>query len=169
MYRSALAFVNPGVCSVVAGMLLCFASSGAVADVHETKHLSIQQSMSVEHVKPGGRVTLALTVVLKPGMHVYAPGVQSDYIPIQWTMLQSAAAQIEDASYPGPQKLYLKAIDETVPAYTGEFRIAREVRVNDKSSVGKLTLEGKFRYQACDDRLCYIPQTVPLTWTLHVD
>ena len=25
-------------------------------------------------------------------------------------------------------------------------------------------LKGSFRYQACDDRECYIPKTVPLEW-----
>ena len=34
---------------------------------------------------------------------------------------------------------------------------------------GQLTVEGTLRYQACDDRMCYIPQTLPVKWTLQYE
>ena len=34
---------------------------------------------------------------------------------------------------------------------------------------GKLTIEGALKYQACDDRICYPPETVPVRWTLQVE
>jgi hypothetical protein len=33
---------------------------------------------------------------------------------------------------------------------------------------GAVTIEGTLRYQACDDRMCYVPKSVPLKWTLQV-
>lgn len=30
-------------------------------------------------------------------------------------------------------------------------------------------VQGTFRYQACDDRICYLSQTVPLQWTLRYE
>ena len=32
--------------------------------------------------------------------------------------------------------------------------------------VSSLTIKGVFNYQACDDKLCFTPQSVPLTWTV---
>jgi hypothetical protein len=29
-----------------------------------------------------------------------------------------------------------------------------------------LTIAGTLEYQACDDTVCFIPQSVPLTWTV---
>ena len=29
--------------------------------------------------------------------------------------------------------------------------------------------KGRLRYQACDDKMCYLPQTIPLEWNLKVD
>jgi len=29
-----------------------------------------------------------------------------------------------------------------------------------------LTITGVLNYQACDDKVCFTPQTVPLTWTV---
>jgi hypothetical protein len=31
-------------------------------------------------------------------------------------------------------------------------------------SNGEVTLKGSFRYQACDEHECYLPQTIPLEW-----
>lgn len=33
----------------------------------------------------------------------------------------------------------------------------------------ELIVEGAFRYQACDDKECYPPQTIPLKWRLKVE
>ena len=34
--------------------------------------------------------------------------------------------------------------------------------------VTTLTIKGVLNYQACDDKMCFTPQTVPLTWTVTV-
>ena len=33
-------------------------------------------------------------------------------------------------------------------------------------NIKALTLKGMLSYQACDDKLCFTPQSVPLTWTV---
>ena len=37
------------------------------------------------------------------------------------------------------------------------------------SNEGNLVIEGALRYQACDARVCYLAQAVPLKWRLHYD
>jgi hypothetical protein len=34
--------------------------------------------------------------------------------------------------------------------------------------VHSLTIKGTLSYQACDDRICFSPQSVPLAWTVSV-
>ena len=72
--------------------------------------------------------------------------------------------------------LRLEAIQETLPAYQDTFRLARDVTLDRDAALkplldaeGKLTIEGALRYQACDDKLCYPPETVPVRWTLQVE
>jgi hypothetical protein len=31
-----------------------------------------------------------------------------------------------------------------------------------------LTISGTFEYQACDDKVCFAPQSIPLNWTIGV-
>jgi hypothetical protein len=129
----------------------------------EGKQLTARISASNSSVSPGQRITLTLDIELGPNMHVYAPGVEG-YIPIDWKMQDSETAQVYAAVFPRAEKLYLKAIDETVPAYRDHFRLLRDITIGS-GTPGRFTVDGSLRYQACDDRVCYIPQTLALHWT----
>ncbi len=140
----------------------------------ETDHLRMRTSASDAVVSGGFHVTLELAVDLKPGMHVYAPGVGGGYIPIEWTMETSPGWQVFDAAYPKSQMLHLPVIDETVPVYEGRFRVTRDIGIAQAKALeplledGRLSVTGSFTYQACDDKMCYRPVTVPLKWTFEV-
>jgi DsbC/DsbD-like thiol-disulfide interchange protein len=137
----------------------------------ETKHLQITTAASNDIARPGLRIALSLDIELKPGMHVYAPGVQG-YIPIDWRLDEGGPAAKQHAfEYPASEMLRLEAIGETVPVYRGHIQIRREITFGQEATLkplagssGELTVKGSFRYQACDDRKCYIPQDVPLEW-----
>ena len=133
----------------------------------EGKQLSASLRASNSNPAPGQRVALMLDVDLEPNMHVYAPGVEG-YIPIDWKMQDSDTAQVHAPVFPRAEKLYLKAIDETVPAYRNHFRLVRDITIKPAAEgAGRFTVDGSLRYQACDDRVCYIPQTLRLQWTFE--
>ncbi len=125
---------------------------------------------------PGSRIVLALEVELKPGMHVYAPGVEGGYIPIEWRMAESKGWLAHPAEYPQSKMLHMAAIGETVPVYEGHFRITRDLTIGQAQELkplldaeGRLAVGGSFRYQACDEKECFPPQSVPLKWTFSVE
>ncbi len=94
----------------------------------EGKQLTAKVGASNMMVAPGQRVALILDIDLNPGMHVYAPGVEG-YIPIDWKMQDSPTAAVHEPMFPHSEKLYLKAIDETVPAYRNHFRLTRDITI----------------------------------------
>lgn len=135
------------------------------------RQLTATLGASSDTLAPGRPVRLTLDIDLEPNMHVYAPGVDG-YIPIEWKMDDSAGVQMRAPIFPRAEKLYLRAIDETVPAYRSHFRLVREITVSPGKSLkpitgasAHITVSGSLRYQACDDRVCYIPQTLKLQWT----
>jgi thioredoxin:protein disulfide reductase len=132
------------------------------------RQAEITTSASADVVRPGQKIALTLDVDLRPGVHVYAPGAGS-YIPITWTMDDSPSYKANDVELPASHKLYLQAIDETVPVYEGRFRIVRDVIMGSALPEGVLKITGALRYQACDDRMCYKPEKLPLQWTLTVE
>ena len=143
------------------------ASAGLSQTETETKHLTVTSAASADQVRIGQRIALTLDIEMKPSMHVYAPGVQG-YIPIEWQMPPSSVIAAHPVEFPKSKMLRLEAIGETVPVYNGKFRLVRDITIG-KAYLGLLTVEGTLKYQACDDRMCYVPQTVPLKWTFQVE
>jgi hypothetical protein len=142
----------------------------------ETKYFTVATSASNELVHQGQHISLVVDLDLKPKMHVYAPGVQGSYLPIDWKITNSPAFRPGEARYPKPQVLRLDAIQETVPVYLGQVRLERDLVIGtDKQvkpvlgAVNQLVVEGALSYQACDDKECYFPATLPLKWVLHFE
>ena len=147
---------------------------GSTQATVEAKQLRLSSSASTNVVHPNQRVALFLDIDLMPKMHVYAQGVQG-YIPIQWHMTETAA-RFYPVRYPAPEMLRLEVIKETVPVYRGHIRLGEDVVIGTEAQVkprlndhGEMVLEGSLHYQACDDRKCYIPETVPVKWTFKFE
>lgn len=140
-----------------------------------TKHLKLALGASNADVRSGERITLTIDVDLPSRMHVYAPSV-AGYISIDWQLPDSDAGTAHAAVYPRSKMMRLEAIKETVPVYEDRFRLTRDVAIGADAKIrpllsanGELVIRSALRYQACDDTKCYIPETVPLSWTLRVE
>ena len=138
----------------------------------ETPHLTIKAAISDDVVAPGERVSLVFDVTPKPRMHVYAPGGHS-YQVIRVTIGDQPWLRAHPLTYP-PSEIYpFVPLDERVEVYQKPFRLIQEVTVlatddaqKTLSGVREVTITGRVDYQACDDKLCYSPQTVPVKWVL---
>lgn len=139
------------------------------------KHLAVSTWASDEVVRGGNRFTLAAEISLGKKMHVYAPDVEG-YIPIDWRIEEAEGLRVYGAEYPEAEMLHLPAIEETVPVYEGTFRLVRDVMIGQPKEIdhllsvdGTVTIKGSLRYQACDDKVCYLPETVPLEWKVRFE
>jgi hypothetical protein len=151
-------------------------TNGLTRTTMETKQLTLSSTASDASVAPGARVALILDIDLKPGMHLYAPGVGGGYIAVDWQAPESKGWLAHPVGYPPSTMLHLPAIGETVPVYRGHLRLMRDLTIGGnqdlKTLLGpdrELTVAGSFRYQACDDRMCYQPRNIPLKWVFRID
>ena len=136
----------------------------------EAKHIKLRLSLSDAVVRAGNRLILSIDAELPGGMHVYAPGVEGGYIPVDWRMDETKEWFAHPMTPPGSRKLHLPAIGETVPVYEGKFRLVRDLTIGQlRGPARDLDILGTFRYQACDDRICYPPENVPLKWTMRLE
>jgi len=140
----------------------------------QAKHLQIHTSGGDMPLRPNQRVSLAVDLQLPDRTHVYAPGV-TGYIPISLTMRSTPAFQADAISYPAAKTMRLEVIHETVPVYEGSLWLVETVTLAGAQAIEplldsdrNLTIEGELRYQACDDRECFVPEAVHLKWPVHV-
>lgn len=132
-------------------------------------------SVSDATVAPGQRLTLRIDVTPGRGMHVYAPG-QQGYIPIALTLAASPDVRVvHPMTYPAAGTYYFAPLKETVKVYEQPFRLTQDVTLaltpalRQRANAGEtLRLAGSLEYQACDDKVCYRPETVPVEWTMKL-
>jgi peroxiredoxin len=123
-------------------------------------------------VSPGTHFSVVLDARPARGVHVYAPGV-TGYKPIVLTIQPPPGVIVRGSQYPRSEIYFFKPLNERVPVFHRPFRIVQDLAV-DASPEGQarlkdakaLTINGVLAYQACNDKVCFTPQTVPLTWTV---
>jgi hypothetical protein len=139
-----------------------------------TNHLDLITYPSDSVVAPGNRFSLVAEVTPHSRLHVYAPGAEkSGYRVISITMEPNAQVRLLPIQYP-PSEIYLfKPLKERIPVFQKPFRLIQELVLDGSPASqealrGKteLTLKGTLQYQACDEKICYTPASVPLSWNL---
>ena len=143
----------------------------------ETAHLKFTAYPSNSTVTVGTRFSLALEVEPGENMHVYAPGAEEKgYRVIGFNLAPNPLARVEPVAYPESEIYYFEPLDEHVPVYQDKFTLLQEI-VMDASrdaetvmgELDALTLTGTLEYQACDDAICFLPQSVPVSFTLDLE
>lgn len=136
--------------------------------------LDIASHLSAERVNAGERFTVTLDLAPAPRIHVYAPTVVN-YKPVAFTVRPQPGLIVRGVSYPPSEKYFYAPLKETIDVYQKPFHVVQELAL-DGSSAGRaarkgastITFQGVFSYQACDDKVCFPPRTVPMTWTIAV-
>src|SRR6185436_8763506 len=120
-------------------------------------------------VKPGGSARAAITVRLPEGFHMNSDKPREEnLIPI--TVSMEAEPSVTGATAAFPEPIDLKQEGAAVPlrVFEREFAIGLQVNVAADASAGAHKLPLRVRYQACDEKQCYLPITAPLELNLSV-
>ena len=129
-------------------------------------HATILSSPAEVNGAAGAKLALFVDVSPKPGIHVYAPGSEN-YIPI--TVKLNAPPEIKAGKLAYPKSEMMTFADEKVPVFQKPFRLTQDVMLDKSAKAGStVTVSGTVNYQACDDRVCYAPESAPVTWTVVV-
>ena len=129
-------------------------------------HATITPSPADVAGKAGGTVSLFVDVTPKTGMHVYAPG-SKDYIAI--TVKLNPQAEIKTGKLVYPRSELVELAGERVPVFQKPFRLTLPVSLAKSAQPGAtVAVTGTVNYQACDDKVCYPPESAPVAWTIAV-
>lgn len=136
------------------------------------QHIRVRTSATDTIAAPGHRLTLLLDVTPGSKIHVYAPG-QTGYIPIALTLDTSPDYKVMTATYPAATTFVFAPLKETVHVFDKPFRLTQDVTLTLTPSLRQratnketLTIAGHLEYQACDDKVCFRPETLALQWPI---
>lgn len=145
------------------------AVAGATID---TPHLSVMTGASADKIAPGGKMSLTVDITPRRGIHVYAPGKHT-YQVVRVTLDPQPWLRVPATTYPPSEIYHFEPLDEKVEVYQKTFRLTQDITVlatpeakKQLAGQANVTVSGKLDYQACDDKVCYAPRSVPVKWTL---
>ena len=139
-----------------------------------TDHLDLRTYPSDQTIALGNRFSLALDITPKKGIHVYAPSA-TNYRVVSLTVAPQPYVRVLPVKYPASEIYHFKPLNERVATYQKPFTLLVDIVPDvtpeaQKAFSGKkeLALTGTLEYQACDDKICYNPVSLPLSWTVEV-
>ena len=144
----------------------------AAAVARSAAHLSMMATISDGVAAPGQRLSIVAEVTPQRAMHLYAPG-KHDYQVVKLTIDPQVWLKAHDTVYPASEIYHFEPLDERVEVYSKPFRLQRDVTLLATPEMQKLlgslpsaTITGALEYQACDDKICYNPSRVPISFTV---
>jgi len=139
-----------------------------------TSHLDITTYPSDSVVAPGNRFAVILNIEPHPKIHVYAPGAKG-YRVIKLVMEPNPQIRVLGIQYPESEIYFFKPLNERVPVFQKPFRLVQDLVLEGTPQAqaairGKdtVTVKGSLEYQACDDKECFNPASVPVSWTMNL-
>lgn len=139
------------------------------------EHVRVRVAATQQAVHPGNRFTLFIEVIPADGVHVYGPEVTGGYQGLDITIDPLPYLTAHPASYPPARTLRLPWTTERLAGYQEPVRVAVDVALGTRQEMaavleagGGLRIGGRVRLQACDNRECWAPEDIPVTWQLDL-
>src|SRR6266853_3002429 len=121
-------------------------------------------------VVQGKPATVPLSFRVASGYHINSNKPKSEFlIPTVLKVEATTDILIGKTSYPdGHDMSFAFAPDEKLNVYTGDFNVDVLVRPLHSAQPGKYIVRGTLKYQACDNKACYPPKKLPVSFDVKI-
>ena len=129
--------------------------------------VAITPVVETDAVHPGTTARVALAVTLDPGYHVNSNRPLDEFlIPTVLRLDPPAGIALEGVAF--PEAILLDQNGDKLAVFEEEFLIGAALTLDAALPPGSYAVPGTFRYQACNDRMCFSPTNVPIQFDLTV-
>jgi thiol:disulfide interchange protein len=152
---------------VAALALLLLSATLAVAQLRGVK---AELTTDVESdARAGGRVRGFLEVSVPEGFHLQSNAPRDpSLIATTLTFPATPGVRAEEVVYPKTTDFTLVGQAEPLAVFERRFLVGVEFSVAAGTAPGPIEVPARFRYQACNDKLCFAPVTADTSWTINV-
>lgn len=138
---------------------------GVVPDAPEAPSVAISADavqvtahLATPDLKPMQLTELYVTLDLPEGLHANARDLPEGYVPTAVTVLGPEGVDVGEPQYPPGGPFRVEGIPEVLSVYSGRVVIAVPLRSQLREG-DTVTLDVEVRFQACNDRECFLPRT----------
>ena len=121
-------------------------------------------------VKQAGSSPVTMQFRVAPGYHINSNKPKSELLlPTVVSLDVPTNVSVAKLTYPvGEELTFPFSPDEKLSVYTGDFTVKALVVTSKATPRGTYRVHGNLRYQACDNRACYPPTNIPLSFDVTV-
>ena len=120
----------------------------------------------------GSAYRMAFEAQLEPrgtGLHVNSnEPLESFLIATVLSLEPPEGITLDGLAWPTPTLLEQQGAEQPLAVFDEHFIIGAALRLADDRAPGSYPVQGSLRYQACDDRMCYLPTRVPVSFEVTV-
>ncbi len=117
----------------------------------------------------GSTIRAALVVDVQEGYHIQSDAPLEEYlIAAELTFALLEGVEVLEVVYPDPIMLDSEASENPLAVFEGRFVVGVAFEIGADTGAGELGIGGVFRYQACDDKQCFMPRNRGIEATLKV-
>lgn len=118
--------------------------------------------------KIGGTVEVPISLSLQEGYHVNSNHPPDEYlIPLRLTWTKGAL-QPGETTFPKPTEYKIQSEPKPLSVYSGSFQLVAKFIVPATAVTGPVGMNGKLRYQACNDKACLPPKDLDVNVQLDI-
>jgi len=153
-----------------AGVALALLLLSANLAVAQLRGVTAELATDVEgEVRAGGRVRALLRVSVPEGFHLQSNAPRDpSLIPTTLTFSTLPAIQATEVVFPKATDFTLQGQSEPLAVFEHQFVIGVQFAVGADAPRGEVEVPARFRYQACNDKLCFAPVTTEVRFTVRV-
>lgn len=119
-------------------------------------------------IRRGSTGEVKIKAQLLEGFHVNSNTPSEEYlIPLKLTWAKEPL-QAEQVIYPKPLSEKYSFSATPLSVFSGNFEISTRFKAPAEARNGPAIMNGKLRYQACNDHECLPPRTIDIAVTLEV-
>ena len=152
-----------------AALLLSFFCTVGLLSAPKKKPLLKLDKIKPIVVQPGSEVKVKVPFVVEKGFHVQSnPAAQKRLIATTLKLDANNGFSIGKVSYPKGKAYRMKGFKSDISVYANKFHLSFPIKVASGAALGKAKIEGKVRYQACNNVTCFFPKSIPVSIPLLV-
>jgi len=139
-----------------------FCLAGALpswAQLEVPKVVSGRAVLSKSAVHPGEAVKVAVVLKIEKGWHINSDDPGDEFMfPSSLAFEEAAEFSIQAVAFPKPKAATFEYSDFELRVYEDEAVIGAIIQIAGDLKPGSFKLSGAFKYQACDNKSCIMPQ-----------
>jgi cytochrome c biogenesis protein CcdA len=120
-------------------------------------------------VPAGGTARLAVRISLPEGLHIQSDKPRDPLLipAVLWLDPPEGVTTVE-VVFPPATDFAQQGVPEPLAVFEHEFVAGATIEIAGTVPPGEVTIPARFRYQACDDTMCFAPNTAAFDWTFRV-